>query len=193
MRQRTRAKYGAISKLILKLIAAGALTGLAALSHNPTKTSRALSGLSEYGDEQIKSTIKYLRMQQYIKYSPKDDGAPLVITKKGLRRLEAHGIKDKLMGLTKKHWDHLWRLVAFDVPEKKKVHRDTFRRDLLQYGFFPFQKSIYVTPFACENEIRGLARKHRLGQYVIVSVTPNIGWRENYAINWFENYILKWS
>ena len=191
MQARTRAKYGAISKLILKLIATGALTGLVGMSYDPAKTGRAMSGLAEYGDEQIKRCLVYLRMQRYIKYSLKDNKSPLIITKKGLRRLNAHNIKDKLTGVIKKRWDHLWRMVAFDVPEKKKYYRDAFRNDLLQCGFFPFQKSIYVTPFACENEIRELARKHHVGQYVIVSVTPNIGWRENYAVRWFENYVLK--
>jgi DNA-binding transcriptional regulator PaaX len=191
MQPRTRAKYGAITQLILKLIAAGALTGLAGLSYSPTRTNRALAGLSEYGEEQIKRCLLYLRMQRYINYSPEDSKSPLIITKKGLLRLSTNGIKDKLRGVIRRRWDHLWRLVAFDVPESKKYCRDMFRQDLLRYGFFPFQKSIYITPFACENEIRDLARKHHVGQYVLVSVTPNIGWRESYAINWFEDYVLK--
>ena len=191
MQTQTRSKYGAISKLILKLIAAGALTGLVGLSYDPDKTFRSVSGLVEYGDEQIKRCLLYLRMQRYIKYSPEENESPLIITKKGLRRLSAHNAKDKLTGVIKKRWDHLWRLVAFDVPETKKYLRDAFRQDLINYGFFPLQKSIYITPFACEEEIRELARKHHIGQNVLVSVTPNIGWRENYAIHWFESYVLK--
>jgi len=177
--------------MILKLIAAGALTGLVGLSYDPAKTNRAIGGLVNYGDEQIKRCLAYLRMQKYIVYSPKENSSPLIITKKGLRRLSAHNAKDKLTGVIKKRWDHLWRLVAFDVPEKKKYSRDAFRQDLLRYGFFPFQKSIYITPFACEKEIHELARRHHIGQYVLVSVTPNIGWRENYAIHWFENQETK--
>jgi len=191
MQTQTRAKYGAISKLILKLIAAGALTGLVGLSYDPDKSFRSVSGLAEYGNDQIKRCLLYLRMQRYIKYSPEENESPLIITKKGLRRLSAHNAKDKLTGVIKKRWDHLWRLVAFDVPETKKYFRDAFRQDLINYGFFPLQKSIYITPFACEEEIRELARKHRVGQHVLVGVTPNIGWRENYAIHWFESYVPK--
>lgn len=186
MHPRARAKYGEITKLILRLISTGALTSLSGLSLSPTKTSRALDGLYNYGEVQIKRNLQYLRMQGYVEYSIKDQKSPLIITKKGLSRLRLQTVGDKLKGVIKKRWDHLWRIVIFDVPETKKTYRDLFRRSLLKNRFFPFQKSVYVTPFACEDDIRGLARKYHIAKYVLVSVTPNLGWRESYAINWFE-------
>ncbi len=185
MHPRTRAKYGTISKLILKLIAAGALTSLAGLSGSPTKTNRALGGLYDYSEKQIKRAMIHLRMQGYVKYSADDLKAPLVITKRGLSRLDSQTIKDKLLGLTKKRWDHLWRMVVFDIPETKRVNRNEFRKELLNIGFFPYQKSMYVTPYACEGLIWEIAKKYHITNYILVSVTPNLGWRESYAINWF--------
>jgi len=189
MHPKTKAKYGAISKLILKLIAAGALTSLAGLSKNPTKTNRALDDLCDYGEQQIKRCLIHLRMQRYIKYSAKDLDMPLVLTKKGLMRLNARTIKDILMRIAKKRWDHLWRMVVFDIPETKRVSRNCFRKGLRDMGFFPYQQSMYVTPFACENIIWDLARKYRVAKYILVSVTPNLGRRESYALDWFIDVI----
>jgi phenylacetic acid degradation operon negative regulatory protein len=126
-------------------------------------------------------------MQKYIRYSAKDMKTPLIITKKGLARLNTSSIKDKLVGLTKKRWDHLWRMVVFDIPETKKAQRNYFREALLRLGFFPYQKSMYVTPIACEDVIWNLARKYYIAKYILVSVTPNLGWRESYALRWFVN------
>jgi phenylacetic acid degradation operon negative regulatory protein len=189
MHPRTRAKYGAISKLILKLIAAGVATTLTGLSYDPTKTNRTLGGLADYGEDQIRRCLIYLRMQGYVKYSAEDTKAPLIITKKGLGRLNAQTMKEKIIGSAKKRWDHLWRMVVFDIPEKKKNDRDQFREKLRGLGFFPFQKSMYITPFACEKIIWDIARQYHITQYVLVSVTPNLGWRESYAIRWFSNDI----
>ena len=185
MHPRTKAKYGEITKLILKLIEAGALTSIAGLGLNPTKTNRALGGLAAYSEDQIKRCLVHLRMQKYIKYSAIDKKAPLIITKKGLSRLTSRSIKDKLMGIAKKRWDHLWRMVVFDIPETKRVNRNHFREHLLRLGFFPYQESMYVTPFACEEIIWNVARKYYISKYVLISVTPSLGWRESYAINWF--------
>lgn len=101
--------------------------------------------------------------------------------------MNAQTIKEKIIGSVQKRWDHLWRIVVFDIPEKKKNDRDQFREKLRRLGFFPFQKSMYITPFACEKIIWDIARQYRITQYVLVSVTPNLGWRESYAIQWFSD------
>jgi DNA-binding transcriptional regulator PaaX len=187
MQPRTRAKYGELAKLILRLVVAGAATSLSALSGNPDRLKGALSGLNGYSDSQIKRCLVHLRMQGYVKYDASEAKAPLVITSKGLKRLEAHSIREKFAGLLEQRWDHLWRIVAFDVPERWKNRRDQFREDLRRLNFFPFQKSIYITPYAREDEIMTLARKRGIGRFVLVSVTPNLGWRESYAISWFSD------
>jgi DNA-binding transcriptional regulator PaaX len=187
MHPKTRAKYGAISAMVLKLVAMGALTSMSGLGGNPMKTNKALAGLGDYGQRQIRKCLVYLRMQGYIRYDISEIYSPFVITKKGLKRHNIVSLRDQLTVIGKKRWDHLWRIVAFDVPESKKSSRDQFREDLMKLGFFPFQKSIYVTPFPCEDKIRLLSRERRIGKYVLVSVTPNLGWRESYALSWFSD------
>ena len=174
------------------MIAAGALTSVSGLSTSPSRVNKALGGLADYSHHEINKCLLYLRMQGYIRYDRSEFKVPLLITRKGLERHAVSSLREKLATPFAKHWDHLWRIVAFDVPESKKNRRDQFRDDLCKLGFFPFQKSIYVTPFAREDAMRELARRRGIGKYVLVSVTPNLGWRESYAIRWFADYI-KWE
>jgi DNA-binding transcriptional regulator PaaX len=185
MKAKNRAKYGALTALVLKLVAGGVFTGLAGLSHNPSKVKSAVGGLADYGEEQIRKCLIYLRMQKYIAYESDAGRSVFVITKDGLKKLNKTTLHARLLLLGKKRWDRLWRIVAFDVPENRKSSRDLFRRDLIRLGFFPFQKSIYATPFPCEKEIGSLANKRGISRYVLVSVTPSLGWREAYALRWF--------
>src|SRR5690606_18727681 len=58
-------------------------------------------------------------------------------------------------------WDRRWRLVAFAIPEAKRLARDAFRDHLLALGGAAVQPGLYVSPHRWENEI--LAEAERLG------------------------------
>ena len=43
-------------------------------------------------------------------------------------------------------WDHKWRLVVFDIPEKYATLRDKVRTILKRSGFVKLQQSVWVFP-----------------------------------------------
>lgn len=51
-------------------------------------------------------------------------------------------------------WDGKWRIVMFDIPEQARASRDALRRKLKLLGFAEFQKSVFVYPYACDEEIQ---------------------------------------
>lgn len=51
-----------------------------------------------------------------------------------------------------KAWDKKWRLLTFDISEKKKIIREALRGKLQELGFCLFQKSIWIYPFDCAAE-----------------------------------------
>ena len=57
------------------------------------------------------------------------------------------------------HWDGKWRIVMFDVPEKRKKVRDTLRMLLRSAGFIHFQHSAWIQPYPCD-ELVTLLRSH---------------------------------
>ncbi|MBI4034031.1 MAG: hypothetical protein HY378_00590 [Candidatus Brennerbacteria bacterium] len=55
--------------------------------------------------------------------------------------------------LKRQRWDGKWRLVTFDIPDSKKTAREALRRKLKELDFYPLQKSVFITPYRCEDEI----------------------------------------
>ena len=44
-------------------------------------------------------------------------------------------------------------MFVFDIPEKLRTMRDALRDKLKRLGFFQFQKSVWIYPFECEEEM----------------------------------------
>jgi len=65
-----------------------------------------------------------------------------------------------------REWDKKWRIVIFDIPEKKKVAREVLRDKLNQLGFFQLQKSVFIYPFECQREIELILRFYGIEPYV---------------------------
>ena len=56
-----------------------------------------------------------------------------------------------------KKWDGLWRIVTFDIPEKKRINRKHFSKTLDIIGMYRLEKSIFVYPHECKKEILNVA------------------------------------
>jgi DNA-binding transcriptional regulator PaaX len=65
-------------------------------------------------------------------------------------------------------WNGKWRLVMFDIPHGYKRARDAFRQKLKRLEFYPIQKSVFITPYPCEDEIDFLASVFDIRKHVIL-------------------------
>lgn len=65
-----------------------------------------------------------------------------------------------------KLWDKKWRIVLFDIPKDKKKIREAFRFHLKRLGFYQYQKSVFVLPYECGNEIDFLIEFYEIRPYV---------------------------
>lgn len=63
-------------------------------------------------------------------------------------------------------WDGLWRCAIFDIPEKQKSLRNALRAKLKELGFVQVQKSVWVCPYPCRDELKALADYYHLGNYL---------------------------
>ncbi len=76
----------------------------------------------------------------------------LVLSENGKKRALIFNLENIKIKKPEK-WDGVWRVVISDVPEKLKNLRDTLRERVLKMGFYPLQKSVFVHPFNCSEEI----------------------------------------
>ena len=72
-------------------------------------------------------------------------------------------------------WDGRYRVVIFDIPEKRRTTRDLFRSNLKSWGFTPWQKSVWVTKKSCTKPLRHYVKILGLEDWVMVLESDNIG------------------
>jgi len=88
----------------------------------------------------------------------------LSLTTKGENELE----KSRLLAeLENKKWDKKWRVVVFDILEKRRKARGQLRLELVELGFKKMQNSVWITPYDCGDYIYLLKTDLRLGPSVI--------------------------
>lgn len=124
--------------------------------------------------------FKYLNpisRQNSIRFNQRITQALLRLERRGLIRMTGEGGKRQIHLTTQgektidalyagayviplpARWDGKWRLVMFDVPEKRKKVRDTLRLLLRGAGFVHFQDSAWIQPYPCD-ELITLLRSH---------------------------------
>ncbi|OGE45070.1 hypothetical protein A3B39_03290 [Candidatus Daviesbacteria bacterium RIFCSPLOWO2_01_FULL_37_10] len=72
-------------------------------------------------------------------------------------------------------WDGKWRIVIFDIPEKRRAVRDLLRHNLKSWGFEHWQKSVWVSKKNCTNALRKYISNIGMENWVLVLETDNIG------------------
>jgi len=58
----------------------------------------------------------------------------------------------------------------FDIPHIKKWARDALRNKLRELGFYQLQKSVFIYPYQCENEIDFLCEVFGIRKHVLLIV-----------------------
>jgi len=139
---------------ILLLLLGGVALGL---SKSPKGYFKILKSISKDW-RQIKTERLYRIVREFyndrlVDYKEDKDGfVKIILTKEGQKK----ALKFKLDEMEIKKpakWDGEWRIVIFDIPEKLKKAREALRIKLKELGFLELQKSVFVLPYECENEI----------------------------------------
>lgn len=78
--------------------------------------------------------------------------------------------KDALgdISVLEREWDGVFRIVIFDIPEPKRLIRDLFRRRLRDWGFRPWQKSVWISKNNVTEKLRQLINKLEIKDWVAV-------------------------
>lgn len=79
-----------------------------------------------------------------------------------------------------KERDGIWKMVIFDIPEKKRQVRNVIRAKLVSLGFQRWQNSIWISPYTMapeiEQELNELAKHYfiRLIKTTDINVTDDL-------------------
>ncbi|MFH1956224.1 MAG: hypothetical protein ABIJ28_01060 [Patescibacteria group bacterium] len=164
---------GELAKEILKGLAIGGLIVASfALPNLPqifslfgVKTSR-----ERYKMNRI---LQNLEKQKLIDIYGKGDDIVMEITEKGKKRILKYKFDEIVIARPKK-WDGYWRMIIFDIPERYKKGRDALTRKFKEMEIYPLQKSVFICPFECGDEINFVSEFFDVRKFVHYFVIKEI-------------------
>ena len=124
------------------------------------KLFRKQSG-GRYSKRALSESLARLKRRGLIRFSQGSRGWRLELTDRGSQELNLYEIGEKLLKKPKK-WDKRWRLLVFDIEEKRKNVRNQIRSVLISFGFYRLQDSVWVYPYECEEILELLRIKYRV-------------------------------
>ncbi|MBI2613152.1 MAG: hypothetical protein HYW62_00020 [Candidatus Levybacteria bacterium] len=120
----------------------------------------------------LKQVLKRLHDQKLIEIAEINDGHIVKISDKGKKKILKFNIED--IELDQRNWDGKWRIIIYDIYTGKKQERELFRKTLKRLKFLKLQKSVYLTPFKCHDEIEYLRQVCNIGNEVLILTVSRI-------------------
>ncbi len=154
MRKITKIKAKYYTREILKyLLLAGAVYIAASSPYFALNLTKNIFHLKKLKRKNANYTFNYLKKRGLIEIKREGRDIQVALTKEGKKRAGKYQINDLEIEKPKK-WDKKWRVAIFDIPVSSGIIRDVFRRKLKEFGFYSLQKSIWVYPYPCQEEIK---------------------------------------
>ena len=132
----------------------------------------------------IQDAINRLNNKRLIELTENGDELYIKITANG-KNLIKNFDYDNLELSRPKTWDKKWRLVIFDIPEKKRKERLALSKKLKDIGFCPIQKSVFIYPYNCRDEIDFICEFLLISRYVNYCVVEFLDKREGDLYHFF--------
>ncbi len=119
----------------------------------------------EFDHERFSTSIYRLKKQKLIRIYIEGKEKYLELTPKGLKRVGKYTIAEMEINRPKV-WDQKWRIVIFDIPDRKRAFRDVLRSRLERLGFVLLQESVFIFPFECKSEIDYICEYYLIKPYL---------------------------
>lgn len=172
--------------VFLWLGVAGAVAIAATSPYFGANLAQALSKRKRYKQKRVYDTFRRLQKEGCIDIREKNHQIYIRLTEKGRKRAGIYQINNLRVKQPKK-WDRRWRLILFDIEEMQRLKREAFRGALRNLGVKPLQKSVWLCPYDCKDEIDllrdffGLTQKE-LRYIVTDSLGDDREWRKEFVL-----------
>lgn len=169
------ARFGTLTKKVMIILLGGIAMGLSGNPKTHTKLRRDIQKELRLIDERnLNQAIEKLYQSKLIDYKENSDGTvSLWLTNNGKKKALQFNL-DTMRLKRFSRWDRLWRVVIFDIPENLKNGRDSLARKIIELGFYPLQKSVFIYPYECRDEIDFIVEIFNLKPYVRFLIVKKI-------------------
>ena len=107
--------------------------------------------------KRLNNSFQYLKRKKYVHVITRENGkgTRIELTEKGRRRGLDIRVKRALLQPVKRPrvWDKFWRIIIFDIAAEERTKRNAFRGLIRRLGAVMLQKSVWIYPFDCSEQI----------------------------------------
>ena len=175
-----RRKKENIQKIVLAAVAVTGALAVAMLAPNIFLAIPGIMGKKRYKLAfQARTAASRLVIKGYVRFVEKNGKKRMEITEAGRHAIALEEQKAALAAQHGKRWDKRWRLVMFDIPQRRRRDRDRLRSEMRACGFLRLQDSVWIFPYDCEELVVLLKADLKIGKdvlYAIVESIENDGW-----------------
>jgi DNA-binding transcriptional regulator PaaX len=148
----------------LRIIGEAGFSGVVIAAPNATRGIEILLKKSKKKEIDPKRVLAELKRQGLVHITQDEDRLRYTVTPSGVHRLQQLMLDDIIIEFPKK-WDKRWRVVSFDVPIMYSKQRIAFTQKLRGFSFVMLQKSVWVHPAPCFEQIEQLASHYNIMRY----------------------------
>lgn len=151
-------------KGLLVAAAIGGVVLIAAMVPNVAQLLRYMPGYKKGArfNYQAKTALGRLVSKGLITFEERDGKRFACVTEAGKQMLELESMREK-SAKKPRRWDGRWRVVLFDIPERRRSVRNRLRIFMQEYGFVRLQDSVWIYPYDCEDLIALAKASFRIG------------------------------
>lgn len=144
---------GEITKDILTWFMIGGAIAIASTSpYFATNLLRAFPNKKRYKRKELYNRFYQLRKAGLLDIQRKNKQMYVFLTEEGKRKAGRFQINS--LQITKpQKWDGKWRILMFDIEEQHRIKREALRGILKQLQLHQLQKSVWIHPFDCKDEV----------------------------------------
>ncbi len=85
------------------------------------------------------------------------------LTEKGFLELS---LEFPFFRFLREKWDGKWRIISYEIPEKKREIRDRLRREMQGWGLGPWHRSFWITPHPILPTLKSLTAQKEEEKYI---------------------------
>lgn len=171
----SKRRRGYVQDALLSTIAISGMLLVAMAAPNTLQLLGKVPALKRYRlTYHIKTSLSRLIQKGHVVLVEEGGKKYARLAKSGEQALAFERARAAARGGGKRRWDKRWRVVIFDIPEKRKRVRERLRILMRESGFALLQNSVWVYPYDCEDLIALAKAELRLGGSVLYLVVESI-------------------
>lgn len=160
-----RYRYGEIAKGVLKFVVIAGAIGMLLAAPNMAQVLRLFGAKTARERYRAKRSLAHLKKKRFVHVFKRKGQTVVEVTDAGRKKSLQHDFEDIHIEHPMK-WDGMWRIIAFDIPQKHWRARQAITRKLKKVGFYPLQKSVFVYPYDCREETDFIGEVFNIRGYI---------------------------